>query len=117
VIVPMQVNTSFPEGLTDLVTIKQVHANLNKDLQIIGLLCRCSARVSTLFSNSNSEQLKDHFGDSAFNTVIPRNVWLMKHPAAGCLVWWFDPASKGAQVSDLLRRPKRKMVARIATMK
>jgi chromosome partitioning protein len=44
-----------------------------------------------------SEQLKTHFGDKVFNTVIPRNVRLAEAPSYGLPGVVFDPASKGAQ--------------------
>jgi len=44
-----------------------------------------------------SEQLKSHFGDKVFDTVIPRNVRLAEAPSYGLPGVVFDPASKGAQ--------------------
>jgi chromosome partitioning protein len=86
VIVPMQCEYFALEGLTDLVnTIRQVHANLNPRLQIIGLLQQVS------------EQLKAHFGDKVFDAVIPRNVRLAEAPSYGQAGVVFDPASRGAQ--------------------
>ena len=97
VIVPMQCEYFALEGLTDLVnTIKQVHANLNKDLQIIGLL-RMMFDPRITLQQQVSEQLKDHFGDKVFNTVIPRNVRLAEAPSYGVPGVVFDPSSKGAQ--------------------
>jgi chromosome partitioning protein len=79
VIVPMQCEYFALEGLTDLVnTIKQVHANLNKNLQV-------------------SEQLKAHFGEKVFDTVIPRNVRLAEAPSYGLPGVIFDPAARGSQ--------------------
>jgi len=43
-----------------------------------------------------SEQLKSHFGDKVFNTVIPRNVRLAEAPSYGVPGVVFDPSSKGA---------------------
>jgi chromosome partitioning protein len=44
-----------------------------------------------------SEQLKSHFGNKVFNTVIPRNVRLAEAPSYGVPGVLFDPSSKGAQ--------------------
>jgi chromosome partitioning protein len=44
-----------------------------------------------------SDQLKAHFGDKVFNTVIPRNVRLAEAPSYGLPGVVFDPAAKGAQ--------------------
>ena len=96
VVVPMQCEYFALEGLSDLVnTIKQVHGNLNPDLQIIGLLrVMFDARIT--LQQQVSEQLKAHFGDKVFNTVIPRNVRLAEAPSFGLPGVVFDPTSKGA---------------------
>jgi chromosome partitioning protein len=97
VIVPMQCEYFALEGLTDLVnTIKQVHANLNPDLQIIGLLRVMFDPRSTL-SNQVSAQLEEHFGDKVFKTLVPRNVRLAEAPSYGIPGVLFDRTSKGAQ--------------------
>ena len=97
VIVPMQCEYFALEGLTDLVnTIKQVHANLNKDLQIIGLL-RVMFDPRITLQMQVSDQLKAHFGDKVFDAVIPRNVRLAEAPSYGLPGVVFDPASRGAQ--------------------
>lgn len=97
VVVPMQCEYFALEGLTDLVnTIKRVHANMNKDLQIIGLLrVMYDARIT--LQVQVSEQLKAHFSDKVFNTVIPRNVRLAEAPSYGLPGVVFDAAAKGAQ--------------------
>ena len=96
VIVPMQCEYFALEGLTDLVnTIKQVHANLNRDLQLIGLL-RVMFDPRITLQQQVSEQLKSHFGDKVFDAVIPRNVRLAEAPSYGEPGVTFDPGSKGA---------------------
>jgi len=97
VIVPMQCEYFALEGLSDLVnTIRQVHANLNPELKVIGLLrVMFDARIT--LQQQVSEQLKNHFGEKVFNTVIPRNVRLAEAPSYGLPGVVFDPASKGAQ--------------------
>ena len=97
VIVPMQCEYFALEGLSDLVnTIKQVHANLNKDLQIIGLL-RVMFDPRITLQQQVSDQLKAHFGDKVFNTVIPRNVRLAEAPSYGLPGLAFDPSARGSQ--------------------
>jgi chromosome partitioning protein len=113
VIVPMQCEYFALEGLSDLVnTIKQVHANLNPELEIIGLL-RVMFDPRAVLQQQVSEQLKTHFGDKVFNTVIPRNVRLAEAPSYGQPGLVFDPSAKGAQafaefareVAERLGRP------------
>ena len=97
VVVPMQCEYFALEGVTDLVhTIKQVHANLNRDLQVIGLL-RVMFDPRITLQQQVSDQLKGHFGDKVFNTVIPRNVRLAEAPSYGLPGVVFDSSSKGAQ--------------------
>ena len=113
VVVPMQCEYFALEGLTDLVnTIKQVKANLNDDLQIIGLL-RVMFDPRITLQMQVSEQLKAHFGDKVFDSVIPRNVRLAEAPSYGLPGVVFDPSSKGAQAFVAFAQ---EMVARIATM-
>ncbi|MBK7118034.1 MAG: ParA family protein [Comamonadaceae bacterium] len=113
VIVPMQCEYFALEGLTDLVnTIKQVHANLNRELQIIGLL-RVMFDPRITLQQQVAEQLKSHFGDKVFNTVIPRNVRLAEAPSYGLPGVVFDPSAKG---SVAFVEFAREMVERIKTM-
>ena len=113
VIVPMQCEYFALEGLTDLVnTIKQVHANLNRELQIIGLL-RVMFDPRITLQSQVSAQLKDHFGDKVFDTVIPRNVRLAEAPSYGLPGVVFDPAAKGSQAFVEFAR---EMVERVKSM-
>ena len=113
VIVPMQCEYFALEGLTDLVnTIKQVKANLNDDLKIIGLL-RVMFDPRITLQQQVSDQLKAHFGDKVFDTVIPRNVRLAEAPSYGLPGVAFDPASKGAQAFVAFAQ---EMIRRIPTL-
>ena len=113
VIVPMQCEYFALEGLSDLVnTIKQVHANLNPQLKVIGLL-RVMFDPRITLQQQVSEQLKTHFGDKVFDTVIPRNVRLAEAPSYGLPGVIFDPASKGAQAFVAFAQ---EMVTRIDSM-
>ncbi|UXH78466.1 ParA family protein [Roseateles amylovorans] len=114
VVVPMQCEYFALEGLTDLVnTIKQIHANLNPDLQIIGLL-RVMFDPRITLQQQVSEQLKAHFGEKVFDSVIPRNVRLAEAPSYGMPGVVFDGASKGAQAFiDFAKE----MVQRVSAMR
>ena len=97
VVVPMQCEYFALEGLSDLVnTIKQVHANINPELEVIGILrVMFDARIT--LQAQVSEQLKAHFGERVFDTVIPRNVRLAEAPSYGLPGVAFDPAARGSQ--------------------
>jgi len=111
VIVPMQCEYFALEGLTDLVnTIRQVHANLNKDLQIIGLL-RVMFDPRITLQQQVSDQLKAHFKEKVFDTVIPRNVRLAEAPSYGLPGVVFDPAARGSHAyvdfaAEMVRRAR-----------
>jgi chromosome partitioning protein len=97
VIIPMQCEYFALEGLTDLVnTIKRVHAGLNHDLQLIGLL-RVMFDPRMTLQQQVSEQLESHFGDKVFRTIIPRNVRLAEAPSHGVPGVVFDRNARGAQ--------------------
>ena len=97
VIVPMQCEYFALEGLADLTnTIRQVHANLNRDLRLIGLL-RVMFDGRITLQQQVSEQLKTHYGDKVFDSIIPRNVRLAEAPSYGLPGVVFDPSAKGSQ--------------------
>lgn len=97
VIVPMQCEYFALEGLADLTnTIVQVRANLNRDLRLIGLLrVMFDARIT--LQQQVSAQLKQHYGDKVFDTIIPRNVRLAEAPSYGLPGVVFDPSAKGSK--------------------
>ncbi|TRZ67656.1 MAG: ParA family protein [Rhodocyclaceae bacterium] len=111
VVIPMQCEYYALEGLSDLVnTIKKVHANLNRDLKIIGLLRVMFDSRATL-GHQVSAELEDHFGDKVFKTIVPRNIRLAEAPSYGIPGVLFDKAAKGAQAyqafaSEMIERVK-----------
>jgi len=109
VLIPMQCEYYALEGLTALVnTIRKIRETLNPQLQIEGLL-------RTMFDPRNnldievSAQLKEHFGDKLYRSIIPRNIRLAEAPSHGRPVITYDMQSKGAQAylalaGEILRR-------------
>ncbi|WP_028875379.1 ParA family protein [Tepidiphilus margaritifer] len=96
VIIPMQCEYYALEGLSDLAnTIKRVHANLNRDLRIVGLL-RVMFDPRVTLQQQVSEEVQRHFGEKVFTTVIPRNVRLAEAPSHGMPGVVFDPRARGA---------------------
>lgn len=97
VIVPMQCEYFALEGLSDLVnSVRRVRANLNPELQLIGLL-RVMFDPRITLQQQVSDQLKAHFQDKVFNTVIPRNVRLAEAPSYGLPGVVFDTSARGSQ--------------------
>jgi chromosome partitioning protein len=68
---------------------------MNKHLAVIGLL-RVMFDPRITLQQQVSDQLKEHFTDKVFDTVIPRNVRLAEAPSYGVPGVVFDPSSKGA---------------------
>ncbi|MEW9899861.1 ParA family protein [Chitinivorax sp. PXF-14] len=97
VMIPMQCEYYALEGLTDLVnTLRKVRASLNPKIDIEGLLRTMFDPRSSL-AQQVAEQLKQHFGDKVYDTVIPRNVRLAEAPSHGLPALAYDKGSKGAQ--------------------
>ncbi|MEO7742129.1 MAG: ParA family protein [Usitatibacter sp.] len=96
VIIPMQCEYYALEGLSDLVgTLRKVKQNLNPKIEIEALVRTMYDPRSTL-TVQVSDELKRHYGDKVFDTVIPRNVRIAEAPSFGKPVLLHDPASKGA---------------------
>ena len=115
VIVPMQCEYFALEGLSDLVaTIRQVHGRVNPAIEILGLLRVMFDPRITLQSQVAAE-LKRHFGDKVFDTVIPRNVRLAEAPSHGMPGLVFDPTSKGASAFFAFAEELTAKVARLPT--
>ena len=97
VLVPVQCEFYAMEGLGRLMqTVEMVRRSLNKALVVEGILV-------TLFDGRNNlhcqvaEEIRKHFSDSMFKTVIPRNIRLAEAPSHGAPVLMYDVASSGAQ--------------------
>ena len=109
VIVPMQCEYYALEGLTALMdTIQSLASVLNPELKIEGIL-RTMYDPRNRLANDVSEQLKHHFGDKVYRTVIPRNVRLAEAPSFGAPVMYYDKSSSGAKAylalaGEILRR-------------
>jgi len=109
VLVPMQCEYYALEGLTALMdTISKLTSVVNADLKIEGIL-RTMYDPRNRLANDVSEQLKRHFGDKMYRTVIPRNVRLAEAPSFGSPAMYYDKSSTGAKAylalaGEILRR-------------
>lgn len=96
VIIPVQCEYFSLEGLSALVdTIEKVTSVANKDLKIEGII-RTMYDPRNMLTGDVSDQLKAHFGDKLYSTVIPRNVRLAEAPSYGEPAIKYDKNSKGA---------------------
>ena len=96
VIIPVQAEYFALEGISKLLnTIRIIKAKLNAGLRIEGfLLTMYDARLR--LANEIYEELKSHFGNMVFNTVIPRNTRISEAPSHGMPVTQYDPNCRGA---------------------
>lgn len=97
IIIPVQCEFFALEGIAKLLnTIKIIKSNLNPALRIEGfLLTMYDARLR--LSAQVHDEVRRHFGDLVFNTVIARNVRLSEAPSHGMSVLEYDRNSKGAK--------------------
>ena len=96
VLIPVQCEYFALEGLGKLLnTIKIVQTRLNPDLEIEGILLTMYD-IRLRLSNQVVEEVKRHFGDLAFDTIIHRNTRLGEAPSFGKSVIMYDAESKGA---------------------
>ena len=97
VIVPVQCEYFALEGLGKLLnTIKIVQSRLNPDLEIEGILLTMYDKRLRL-SNQVVEDVRTHFQDMVFETIISRNTTLGEAPSFGESVIMYDAESRGAQ--------------------
>ena len=104
VIIPVQAEYFALEGISKLLnTIRIIKSKLNPGLEIEGfLLTMYDARLR--LANQIYEELKSHFGDMVFNSVIPRNIRPSEAPSHGLPAIIYDPESRGATAHVQLAR-------------
>lgn len=104
VLVPMQCEYFAIEGVAQLLnTIERVQASLNPDLEIEGLaLTMYDERIN--LSRQVAEEVRNHFGEKVYRTVIPRNVRLAEAPSFGKPIILYDIRSRGSEAYVSLAR-------------
>lgn len=104
VLIPVQAEYFALEGISKLLnTIRIIKSRLNPALEIEGfLLTMYDARLR--LANQIYEELKGHFADMVFNTVIPRNIRLSEAPSHGLPALMYDPDSRGATSHIMLAK-------------
>jgi chromosome partitioning protein len=97
VIVPLQCEYYALEGMTQLLqTIRAVKQGLNPALKIAGILLTMHDTRNNL-SLQVADEVRSHFGETVFKTIIPRNVRLSESPSHGKPAILYDVKSSGAQ--------------------
>jgi chromosome partitioning protein len=111
VLVPLQCEFYALEGLSHLIrTIERVKRQFNSALEINGVVLTMFDKRNNL-SDLVAADVREHFGQKVFNTVIPRNVRISEAPSHGMPVLLYDHRSSGAQAyihlaSEILRRER-----------
>jgi len=111
VLVPLQCEFYALEGLSHLLkTIERVKRHLNPVLEIQGVVLTMYDKRNNL-SDLVAADVREHFGDKVYDTVIPRNVRISEAPSHGKPVLLYDFRSPGAQAyvhlaSEVLRRER-----------
>ena len=117
VLVPLQCEFYALEGLSHLMgTIDRVKRHLNTALEIQGVVLTMYDKRNSL-SDLVAADVRGHFGDKVYETVIPRNVRVSEAPSYGKPVLLYDVRCAGAQAyihlaSELLRREGARVTAR-----
>ncbi len=97
VIVPVQAEYYALEGLAQLMqSINLIRARLNPRLSIAGVLITMSDSRTNLAADVERE-VRKHFGDLVFRTVVPRSVRVAEAPSHGLPVTHYDRRSSGAE--------------------
>ena len=96
-IVPLQTEYYALEGIASMMeTIERVRGSINSDIRILGILLTMFDGRTRL-SQEVEENVRRHFGQQVFQTVIPRTVRLAEAPSYGESVLSYAPSSQGAQ--------------------
>ncbi len=96
IIIPIQCEYFALEGLSRIIQTMKSIKNINPDIEIYGiLLTMYDKRVKLTYEVEND--VREHFGDLVFQTVIPRNVKLSESPSFGMPIILYDVSSIGAK--------------------
>jgi len=97
VLIPIQCEFYALEGVSQLMsTVELVKKNFNPDLEIQGVILSMFDGRTNL-SIQVVEEVKKHFREKVYTTVIPRNIRLAEAPSHGLPITSYDPKSKGAE--------------------
>ena len=109
ILVPLQCEFYALEGLSQLMrTVEAVRGGLNADLRMQGIVLTMYDTRNKL-SSMVANDVREHFGDLVYNTVIPRNVRVSEAPSYGQPVLIYDLKCPGSQAyaalaAELLRQ-------------
>ncbi len=104
VLIPVQAEYLALEGLGQLVnTVDLIKNNLKPELRVLGALVTLYDKRNRISAQVLNE-LRQHFTERLFNTIIPRNVRLTEAPSFGQTILSYDPRSVGGKAYESLAR-------------
>lgn len=110
-IVPLQCEYYALEGLSQLVeTIRRIRTHFNPELEFQGILLTMFDSRNCL-SHQVENEVRGHFEDKVFQTIVPRNIRLSEAPGFGQSIFQYDPKSLGAKSYFELSREFEKRAA------
>jgi chromosome partitioning protein len=97
VLVPLQCEYFALEGISELMsTVRRVQSGLNRRLAIAGILLTMYDDRTNL-SKEVAEEIRAHFAEKVYETVVPRNIRLAEAPSHGLPIFQYDIKSRGAE--------------------
>jgi chromosome partitioning protein len=104
ILVPLQCEYFALEGVSELLsTVRRIQSGLNPGLVIAGILLTMYDDRTNL-SKDVADEIRRHFGDRVFETIVPRNIRLAEAPSHGLPIFQYDIRSRGAEAYLALAR-------------
>lgn len=104
ILIPVQTEFYALEGLSQLLqTVQRVRMSLNPKLSLLGVLLTMYNK-NTILSRQVEQEVKKHFPNKVFETIIPRNIRLAEAPSYGKTIMNYDRFGKGASAYKSLAK-------------
>jgi chromosome partitioning protein len=104
ILVPLQCEYFALEGISELLaTVERIQRGLNLHLEIAGILLTMYDDRTNL-SKDVADEIRRHFPDKIYETVVPRNIRLAEAPSHGLPIFQYDIKSRGAEAYLALAR-------------
>jgi chromosome partitioning protein len=104
ILVPLQCEYFALEGISELLaTVKRVQGSLNPQLEITGILLTMYDDRTNL-SREVADEIRRHFPEKVYETIVPRNIRLAEAPSHGLPIFQYDIKSRGAEAYLALAR-------------
>jgi chromosome partitioning protein len=104
ILVPLQCEYFALEGISELLaTVRRIQGGLNPRLAIAGILLTMYDDRTNL-SKDVAEEIRSHFADKVYDTIVPRNIRLAEAPSHGLPIFQYDIKSRGAEAYLALAR-------------